>query len=42
MIQIKEASEKLNQNMEALQHNFLSEAFKKQARKERREGENED
>ncbi|HLW15598.1 MAG TPA: MlaD family protein [Flavobacteriaceae bacterium] len=37
MIQIKEASEKLNQNMEALQHNFLFRGFfKKQARKERK------
>lgn len=38
MIQIKEASEKLNQNMEALQHNFFFRRFfKKQARKERKE-----
>ena len=38
MIQIKEASEKLNQNMEALQHNFFFRGFfKKQARKERKE-----
>ena len=38
MIHIREASEKLNQNMEALQHNFFFRGFfNKKARKERRE-----
>ena len=37
MIQIKEASEKLNQNMEALQHNFFFRGyFKKLEKKERK------
>lgn len=37
MFQIKEASEKLNQNMEALQHNFFFRGFfKKKERQERR------
>ena len=38
MIQIKEASEKLNENMEALKHNFLFRGyFNKLDRIERRE-----
>ena len=40
MIQIKEASEKLNQNMEALQHNFFFRGFfKKKARQEKKDAE---
>ncbi|MGB3343921.1 MAG: MlaD family protein [Aequorivita sp.] len=40
MIQIKEASEKLNQNMEALQHNFFFRGyFRKLERQKRREAE---
>ena len=35
MIQIKEASEKLNQNMEALQHNFFFRGFFKKQEKQR-------
>lgn len=40
MINIKKAAENLNQNMEALKHNFLFRGyFKKQARRERKEAE---
>lgn len=40
MIQIKEASEKLNQNMEALQHNFLFRGyFKKLEKRKKKEAE---
>lgn len=43
MIQVKEASEKLNQNMEALQHNFFFRGFfKKKARKEKKEAKKEE
>ncbi len=43
LIQIKEASEKLNQNMEALQHNFFFRGFfKKKARKEKKEAKKEE
>ncbi len=38
MINVKEAAEKLNENMEALKHNFLFRGyFKKLERQERRE-----
>jgi phospholipid/cholesterol/gamma-HCH transport system substrate-binding protein len=38
MINIKEATEKLNENMEALKHNFLFRGyFRKLERQERRE-----
>lgn len=36
MIQIKEASEKLNQNMEALQHNFFFRGYFKKLEKQKK------
>ncbi len=41
MIQIKEASEKLNQNMEALQHNFFFRGFFKKQEKQKKKEEKE-